>query len=846
LIGNIAFCPHFHQPHFQLFKTREAVFNNSYKPWLALLREAVKIEGFYINLHFSGPLLYWMRDQKPFIGEEIKSLLRSNKIGIIGGLADEAFIHLSSKHDDVFFQLREYDRLCREFIGVAAPEWEGIHLVERECGEYLLREMSKAANLLGASPIYYLDAETFYESYFTQPGGKTDLFLKHFGFNDSNSKTTFSHIPKEMLYYGFRDEIGGVAFQCLPIHSEERYRLLKNHNFTETDNIIIKPKQYLDYLKQSMRQASEMAGIWGKNIEPMAVIFEDAEKFGQWSENPIEDAEWMLEFFNLVENDPDVKFNSLKQYIDTQSFFDTYPCRTSLAYPEWNNWTAKRGIRGVVYGDERLRRTIARIRLLEKQQNIFEERILDLIWNKGNKMYSDLIQRAVKNSNERFLIIENILTQNFGTQLCEQYSLINRIRNLLYQEDSKWASRHPCYGTTPYYDSLGLAYLEIAERSLQHLLYVHCSYNQPAVCAEAIDWDFDGEDEVLVKTPWQTLSVDMQGGCVDYHIVLSESLDFDSDKYARLLREGMNHIPAYHSVYQYAVPLVLTETDSQLSLILDAKGGRKERCRNSFRCDLFYLDNGIQKKIGDIANASFKFREIEKNGSEVKVSCFASLLLSLPDGGEAMVTVEKEFCVRESELEVKFSARFDREMQRDYFLAPQIVTSMTPSDEVEFNPSSYLLIEPGDNILTYKAENLIEMKDGVSYLYNQEKCVNWSGKLVYAYCVRTGNGDSFMNSINYCLRGINPIGSLNIEPAVRTYYEGFISDEQSRLGYNSSGLKLTPFVKFINSSSQLCILVHHYFNQPIINRTESTTPPQAVGACTLRNESNLVELIKGN
>ena len=59
--GHIAFCPHFHQPHFQLQKTREEAYSNSYLPWLKLLQDAVNLDSFYINLHFSGPFLYWIK-----------------------------------------------------------------------------------------------------------------------------------------------------------------------------------------------------------------------------------------------------------------------------------------------------------------------------------------------------------------------------------------------------------------------------------------------------------------------------------------------------------------------------------------------------------------------------------------------------------------------------------------------------------------------------------------------------------------------------------------------------------------------------------------------------------------
>ena len=179
--GHIAFCPHFHQPHFQLHRTREEAFKNSYRPWLQLLSQAVSLDSFYINLHFSGPFLYWLRDTKPEFLDHFNTLLTSGKIGLLGGLADEPFIQLSSRTDDVLYQMQKYDELLTRVTGVSAADWQGIHLVERECGEMLLFQAAQAARALQASPIFYLDAETFYVPHFSYPGSSHDYCLKHFG-----------------------------------------------------------------------------------------------------------------------------------------------------------------------------------------------------------------------------------------------------------------------------------------------------------------------------------------------------------------------------------------------------------------------------------------------------------------------------------------------------------------------------------------------------------------------------------------------------------------------------------------------------------------------------------------
>ena len=143
--GYIAFCPHFHQPHFQLYNTRENVFKNSYEPWLNMLENAVNnYDDFYINIHLSGPFLYWIKNSKKDYIKRLKKIVSTNKIGLIGGFCDEAFVQLSSNVGDIYFQLKEYGELLLEIFGIDFKQWQGIHIPERETGELMLTEITKA------------------------------------------------------------------------------------------------------------------------------------------------------------------------------------------------------------------------------------------------------------------------------------------------------------------------------------------------------------------------------------------------------------------------------------------------------------------------------------------------------------------------------------------------------------------------------------------------------------------------------------------------------------------------------------------------------------------------------
>ncbi len=122
------------------------------------------------------------------------------------------------------------------------------------------------------------------------------------------------------------------------------------------------------------------------------------------------------------------------------------------------------------FGDERLRRVISRLRILEAEQDEFEKMILATICpSQFPDAWQDIWKRAMLQSMERYEMIKQVLEQDYPAEWAEYYALINRVRNLVYQEDPKWASRHPCYGSSPYYDMQGLAYLELAERLLHYL-----------------------------------------------------------------------------------------------------------------------------------------------------------------------------------------------------------------------------------------------------------------------------------------------------------------------------------------------------------------------------------------
>ncbi len=795
--GHIAFCPHFHQPHFQLFKTREEAFRNSYLPWLNLLKNAVNIEGFYINLHLSGPLLYWLRDEKDSYLEEFKSLITSNKIGLIGGLADEPFVQLSSRSDDYLYQLKEYDDLLYGATGVRADNWQGIHIVERECGELVLKELSYAAKLINSPAIFYLDAETFYESHFNYPGSDYDYCLRHFGFVDPVAKTTIGHIPQKLLHYAFRDELAGQEFFSVPVHSQFRYQLLKRQSFTSADNVKIKPRHYYFYVKDALENAAKLAKAYGRKVEPILVMFEDAEKLGQWSKDPAGDVEWMLEFFELVAADDELEFTGLKKYLDKSGYLDTYPVSLSHSYPEWENWTAKRGIRGVTFGDERLRRVICRLRDFEQEQEEFEQEVLDSLDKKMSALDTDIrkiINRSILNSPERFELVRKLLKNE--PQKLMIYEAVNRIRNLVYQEDPKWASRHPSYGSSPFYDVTGLAYLEMAYKVMQSIMNKKPSY--PKVLE--VDWDYDGLVELLIENEYQTIVIDTKGACISYHHVLTPEMATNIDRMTNTLVEDIN-LPAYNSIYRYAYPLIFTESDSAMSIKFYDEGGRKEVSRNAFRCDLLVnTPNGFQV-IGDFATASYNLKGVETKLDQVKIELECTRKLS----EQLSVTLTKIYIIREQSVSCEFALKKHGASDIELAISPQIVSSAAPSDEIEFRPTSFIGLDKGTDEIDINLKDISVIQEkGIDYKSIDIKST-YTGQVDYLYQIISANGDNFWNLISYKLSTDYEIANIQVKPAVREYYKDYVFESQSNLGYHTSGILFNPLI--ITSSGKANLTV---------------------------------------
>lgn len=802
---------HFHQPHFQLQEVRDEVFRNCYYPMMDML-EGISDDGnLKLNLHISGPLInYASRHEMDFLSR-MKGEVDAGKVKIVGGLIDESFPQLSSRMDDTYFQMVRYGIATERFFGVPMKDWDGFHIVEREVGEILLYQLSTTMEDMGALPIFYLDVETFFTPYFGSVE-EENLSLKHFGVVDPALKSTMPYFTKDALFSIYRDEILGSPFYVVPIHSELRYFLLKRRPIFGPDPTYT-PMEYLDVIRNKAEVAADLLyRKSNKEIPPLMLIFNDAELFGQWSGDPGADREWMEEFFKIVIESGDASFTSMREYFEKFGYVDTYPIKTSTSYQEFENWTMKRGIRGITFGDPKLRRVISCLRQLEKAQERVEKVVLDRVSQEiegsiTHILMSEIAPRVLS-SRSRYDFIRVFMAEYYSEDILKAYDLVHTIRNLTYQEDPRWASRHPNFGSCTYYDLTGLAYIAVADRLADYLLneITETWGRFPKTGMEIVDWDYDGNDEVVIDTDQQYLVISKVAGTVIHHQIHSPY--FKGMDFKRILAAAqtlVTEMPMFPATGFYSQALIHTEPDSELCVHLEDEDSRVEYCRDAYRANFVYRDDsGSLKVMGSFDYKIFELTDHSIEGDTITVIMEASEDLICEDGTRLKVSLTKTFTIIDERFTIKFriTKLGDEENPhwKDVLFVPELVNSVTPADDIDGKLESFIRLN-GDNnerkiALRYQVTNFSD--NGGRFTQDEfTETIFPPNRLQYILSVKTPLYGSFYDCHNYTFSddSVNLMEDMEISPAVHRFYRGYVFDNHSYLGYHQSGAKVSPIFR---------------------------------------------------
>ncbi len=244
---SLALAIHNHQPVGNFGWVFAEVFDVAYEPMVAALE---RHPGVRLSLHYTGPLLDWLRRERPAFVERLHALVGSGQVELLGG----------GYYEPVLASLPERDRVGQ--LRRMADELEATFGV-RPHGAWL------------AERVWEPDVPT---SLVTAGYGWTILDDAHF---------RAAAIPEEALWGPYTTEDQGRLLTVFGTEQGLRYRI----PFRDTDEVIA-------YLREHATEDGKRLGTMG----------DDGEKFGAWPttwEHCWGERRWVERFFEALEANAD-------------------------------------------------------------------------------------------------------------------------------------------------------------------------------------------------------------------------------------------------------------------------------------------------------------------------------------------------------------------------------------------------------------------------------------------------------------------------------------------------------------------------------------------------------------
>jgi len=240
---SLALTLHNHQPIGNFGWVFGEVFEQAYKPMVEALTRHPSVR---VGLHYTGPLLEWLRAERPEFIEALRALVDRDQIEILGG----------GLYEPVLASLPERDRVGQ-----------------------LARMADTVEATFGRRPSGAWLAERVWE-----PDVPTSLVAAGYGWtilDDSHFRA--AAIPEDEMWGPYTTEDQGSLLRVFGTEQGLRYRI----PFHEVDEVI-------DYLREHATEAGERVGTMG----------DDGEKFGAWPttyEHCWGKGRWVERFFEALE-----------------------------------------------------------------------------------------------------------------------------------------------------------------------------------------------------------------------------------------------------------------------------------------------------------------------------------------------------------------------------------------------------------------------------------------------------------------------------------------------------------------------------------------------------------------
>ncbi len=234
-------CLHSHQPVGNLDYVFEAIYRESYAPFLEVLEGKPDIP---VSLHYSGPLLEWLDTHHPDYLDRIAAMAKAGQAEVMGGAFFEPILSLLPSCDRVD-QIRRMRQYAAERLKTRAC---GFWLAERVWEQSLVKDLDDA--------------------------GVDFTLVDHTHFNYAG----FEGVPTG--YYTAEDR--GHTVSLFPINETLRYMIP-----------FAQPQKVIDYLATFRDRPAD---------EAIVVYADDGEKFGSWpgTSDLVYKQKWLERFLDLL------------------------------------------------------------------------------------------------------------------------------------------------------------------------------------------------------------------------------------------------------------------------------------------------------------------------------------------------------------------------------------------------------------------------------------------------------------------------------------------------------------------------------------------------------------------
>ncbi|MFT3881857.1 MAG: hypothetical protein QM703_19645 [Gemmatales bacterium] len=279
-----AFALHDHQPVGNFDSVFAQAYTDAYFPFLDVISQYPELS---FSMHMSGPLLEWLEKNRPDHLGDLKELVKSGQLEIIGGAYYEPILPILPRRDRVG-QIRRYSEKLKE---VFDADVRGLWLAER------VWEPSLVTDLLEADIEYTL---------------LDDFHFKQAGLEEDD------------LRGYFMTEDQGFLLRVFPISEPLRYMV----PWKDPSEAMA----YIDLLAEAYPDS-------------VIVCADDGEKFGSWpgTHSLCYDKKWLATFFDMLlerQAQDKIQLVTLSQALD-----ETPPMGTvylpECSYREMTEWCCR-------------------------------------------------------------------------------------------------------------------------------------------------------------------------------------------------------------------------------------------------------------------------------------------------------------------------------------------------------------------------------------------------------------------------------------------------------------------------------------------------------------------------